>query len=436
MNANYKIAYNMYLALGGDPNAEFNNVDDVWNAVSAEFDKSGGITQLTDLEVDITSNGVYEYEPTEDIDGYKNVKVDVNVDVGSAYEDGYNNGRIDGITEQKSRLTDIEITRNGNYSTEDGYKNISVSVPAKLDFGVLGYDDSLSDSLNVDIQSDIDYSLSLYNKYGGVLKGSLSNYFNDNTKLVYFPLFDTTQATGMGQMFYGCTNLSVVPLFDTSNVTSMILAFYNCTSLTTVPLFDTSKVTSMINMFGFCSSLTSVPLFDTSKVTDMSNMFNNCKSLTSVPQFDISKVTNMSSMFSNCTSLTTVPLFDTSKVTNMSSMFNNCSSLTSLPQFYMSSISSTGYAALFSYSNINSITDVGGFYNLGKGITASSGTISNCCERLPNLKKESVLNILNCLYDRATAGMGVLTLKMHANHLAMLTDDEKAIATNKGWTLS
>jgi hypothetical protein len=46
------------------------------------------------------------------------------------------------------------------------------------------------------------------------------------------------------------------------------------------------------------------------------------------------------------------------------------------------------------------------------------------------------MNVINNLYDRATAGLSVLTLKLHANHLAMLTDDEKAIATNKGWIIS
>ena len=46
------------------------------------------------------------------------------------------------------------------------------------------------------------------------------------------------------------------------------------------------------------------------------------------------------------------------------------------------------------------------------------------------------MNVINNLYDRASAGYSVLTLKLHANHLAMLSDEEKAIATNKGWTLS
>jgi hypothetical protein len=43
---------------------------------------------------------------------------------------------------------------------------------------------------------------------------------------------------------------------------------------------------------------------------------------------------------------------------------------------------------------------------------------------------------LNGLYDRKTAGYSVLGLQLGSTHLAKLTDEEKAIATNKGWTLS
>ena len=45
------------------------------------------------------------------------------------------------------------------------------------------------------------------------------------------------------------------------------------------------------------------------------------------------------------------------------------------------------------------------------------------------------MNVINGLYDRASAGLSVITLKLHANHLAMLSEDDIAIATNKGWTI-
>ena len=44
-------------------------------------------------------------------------------------EAGYNQGKIDGIEEQKSKLESIIIVNNGRYTKEDGYKTITVDVP-------------------------------------------------------------------------------------------------------------------------------------------------------------------------------------------------------------------------------------------------------------------------------------------------------------------
>ena len=51
-------------------------------------------------------------------------------------EAGYNQGKIDGIDEQKSKLESINITENGTYTKEDGYNHIEVNVP---DLNVLTY---------------------------------------------------------------------------------------------------------------------------------------------------------------------------------------------------------------------------------------------------------------------------------------------------------
>ena len=67
---------------------------------------------------------------------------------------------------------------------------------------------------------------------------------------------------------------------DSSQATTMREMFYGCSSLTTVPVMDTSQVTDMRSMFRGCSSLTTVPAMDTGQVTDMSHMFRNCSSLT------------------------------------------------------------------------------------------------------------------------------------------------------------
>lgn len=194
---------------------------------------------------------------------------------------------------------------------------------------------------------------------------------------------------------------------------------YNGTRLDSVLKgLDTSKVTNMHSMFEGCINLTTIPLLDTSSVTTMANMFSNCFRLTSIPQLDTSSVTNMNYMFENCNSITTIPLLDTSKVTNMSSMFYNCNSLTTIPQLDTNSVTKMGNM-FSSCSNLKEIHMTG--MKVSFNISAST-----------NFTESALVEILNNL---ATV-TSTQTLTMGSTNLAKLTDEEKAIATNKGWTLA
>ena len=160
---------------------------------------------------------------------------------------------------------------------------------------------------------------------------------------------------------------------------------------------DTSNVTDMSYMFSNCSSLTTIPLLDTSNVTNMESMFQSCYNLTSIPQLDTSNVTYMNSMFFNCASLTSIPQLDTSNVTNMNSMFSNCSRLEEIHMI-----------------------------NMKVSFNISSST---------KFTRESLLEIINNCYDLTTLNK-TATLTMGSTNLAKLTDEDKLIATNKGWTLA
>ena len=173
-------------------------------------------------------------------------------------------------------------------------------------------------------------------------------------------------------------------------------------------ILDTSNVTNMSYMFNECRYLNYVSPFNTSNVTDMSYMFGYCILLGSIPQLDTSKVTNMSNMFSNCTYLESIPQLDTSNVTDMSNFFG--------------------------YSTINTLTDLGGFKDLGKQ-SSMYGTSSRFLDSAPNLTHESLMNVINNLYDRKSNGLSTLTISFGTTNLNKLTDEEKSIAVNKGWTL-
>lgn len=205
---------------------------------------------------------------------------------------------------------------------------------------------------------------------------------------------DTENVLSMDSMFSVCTNLTAIPLLNTSNVVYMNGMFQECRALTTIPLLDTSKVTLMNDMFRNCDNLTSIPLLNTSNVTNMSYMFSGCDGLTTIPQLDTSNVRLMDNMFSGCTNLTTVPALNADKVTSMVDMFPFCTNLKSILMT-----------------------------NIGANLDISVST---------RFEREDLLVILNNLKTVTEAR----TLKMGETNLAKLTDEDKAIATNKGWTLA
>lgn len=109
---------------------------------------------------------------------------------------------------------------------------------------------------------------------------------------------------------------------------------------------------------------------------------------------DTSNVTNMYGMFYNCIFLTSIPQFDTSNVVSMSNMFSNCSELKEIHMTGMKVSFDIHYSTLFT--------------------------------------REALLEILNNLASVTSTQ----TLTMGSTNLAKLTDEDKAIATNKGWQLA
>ena len=279
--------------------------------------------------------------------------------------------------------------------------------------------------------------------------------FNGKTTLSIVNKLNTSNVTSMNNMFYNCNNLTSLDVsgFDTSNVVDMRNMFYNCNKLTSLDLssFNTSKVTNMSTIFGGCSNLTSLNVsgFDTSNVVNIAAMFQNCNKLTSldVSGFDTSNVVDMRNMFQNCSNLTSLDLngFDTSKVTNMQSMFQGCNKLASvnLGSFDTSKVTTMYY--MFSYCNSLTSLDLSGFDT--SNVTNMSDMFSGCSglTSLDSMQNISVaLSLSSTLLDE-TSLLDVIdnlstvttsqTLTLGSTLLAKLTEEQIAIATNKGWTV-
>lgn len=228
-----------------------------------------------------------------------------------------------------------------------------------------------------------------------------------------------TKITDFSQMFISCYLLKLIPQIDTSNGTNFSKMFASCYALKHVPLLDTSKGTDFDDMFVYCLTLTSIPPLDTSSGTSFDGMFSACLALTSIPPLDTSKSTNFRSMFAACPRLASIPPLDTSQGTLFSDMFNGCISLKSIPSLDVAK-NTDWLDAIFSQCNLLEYINIS---NLSTYLNLSDSKI---------LSRISLLYLIDNLVRVTTAR----TLTLGEANLSKLTAAEKAIATNKGWTLA
>ena len=242
--------------------------------------------------------------------------------------------------------------------------------------------------------------------------------------------------------FQNCYALRKIGNMNTTGSISFENMFSGCISITSIPQLDTSSGTNFNAMFSGCSSLTSIPQLDTSKGTNFGAMFNGCKALTSVPQLDTSSGTNFSGMFSNCSSITTIQQIDTSSGTNFNGIFSNCLNLKRIEGISLKSLNKTvGYFYLTGYRDMNYLR-----YALIKDIGTCTDMTSISFtywpvwgvedETSPDARQSLIDSLLTYSFDRATAGYSTCTITLLSYTKALLTEDEIAQITSKGYTIA
>lgn len=242
------------------------------------------------------------------------------------------------------------------------------------------------------------------------------------SKVVKVPELNTSKVKDFS---YALTysNIKEFPNWNFSNAETIGYLLKQCKSLrTAIVINNLSKLTGDYCLNGIFqqSAVTSVTLNGLNPNTVYSldqAFFDNgwlqsisLNTTTGVPM----KVKSMSETFNYCSQLKTLPLMDLTQCTWFSVI--GCNSLESIPAYDL--------------SNITSI-NLGSLYNL-KEFHATGMKVSFDISSSTNFTKEALVEILNNL---ATV-TNTQTLKMGATNLAKLTDEDKLIATNKGWTLA
>lgn len=334
---------------------------------------------------------------------------------------------VNGTFEAKVLLQDKTITKNGEYTADEGYDGLG--------------------KVNVDVKEEdsAKYDFSLSSKFVEAIT-DISDVVRDG-KCEY--------------MFDGCKNLKNIKQITLTNCTSTAYMFRYCTSLESIPEFDCTENTNIIGMFQGCTRLTKIPIKITNKIKSADNVFNSCKALTSIPEdWDFSgiaraegifamsglvscKKLNLSNsttsgrmLFQYCNSLISCSNIDLRNTTQMASTFYDCKNLTDVGEIRSDKVESWMYP----FSGCTKLVNFGGFLNAGMSYsTRSSENNSSYTVRVsdaPNLSHDSLMNIINKLYDIKTKGCKAQRLQLGSTNLAKLTEEEIAIATNKGFNVS
>lgn len=255
-----------------------------------------------------------------------------------------------------------------------------------------------------------------------------------DAKNVDLTMISPKNETILQDLFYKNTNIAHINVsnWDTSNITSLVFTFASMPNLESVDFaeWDVSNVTSFFALFDGSMKIENIDVskWDTSSAINMGWMFNrnNLKHL-DVSNFNTSKVTNMFAMFSGSLSLTRLDVsnFDTSNVLDFGRVFsywgNVCEELniSGLNLTKCTSMNDTFWSSSFKVIRCDGLQLPN--IDMSKiGLNSSTA-----------LTVDSIVGLLNAL-PQSDKGY---SFQIGSDNIAKLSDEQKAIATNKGWTL-
>jgi hypothetical protein len=220
-------------------------------------------------------------------------------------------------------------------------------------------------------------------------------------------------------MFSGCVSLEYLPEMNTIHADTVQGMFQGCTSLKQLPVMDTSVVTDFSQFLKDCISINTIDILDTSYGSYFDEMFSGCISLREIPEIDTTNAYAMTDMFKSCHALASVPEIHTERIENIN-LFDD-SGITALVDLPISNKTQS-----LSFENMKALTRVTLSCSSWDGCDISfAGT---CLSREAYVEFFQSLPVISSPYT--------ITLGDILGGANMLTAEDRAIATEKGWSFA
>lgn len=261
----------------------------------------------------------------------------------------------------------------------------------------------------------------------------------------------------LSNYFLGAKNLRIIDISNFENidkVESMSMMFYDCEKLEEVININKQDYTSLKyikEIFNRCISLKNVNNFfqkiNNNTIVQCSGMCSDCWSLTgtiTIPKnfFNSqSSGVNLIQIFFRCKNCKKIEILSPVVVYGILYAFKDCSNVEEIDIECVdfSKISGTHPSSVEGmFDNCTKLVNLKFGTNLGAGYTASANNtfaklkLSTCIA----LSHDSLMDVINKLYDLTANGKNNQQLILGETNIAKLTEEEIAIATNKGWKVS
>jgi hypothetical protein len=210
--------------------------------------------------------------------------------------------------------------------------------------------------------------------------------------------------------------------------------FYGCKAMKIIDasMWDIKNNCEMSSMFNTCESAEEIKI-DTSKATSVGYMFRYCRAL-KTGTFDLSNCTNATGFLEACTSLESVNIANSSNCGDMSRFFFGCTSIENI-DLDVSGAYSVAYIVYNCYNTTKiTLRGLGSQPTLDMNVftafyASSWGTGSE------EARKTLVDTFLTYSCDRVAKGYDPIEIVLQGTQKNLLTDEEKAAITAKGFTI-